>query len=148
LSDEELLESLHTSSYSDVSWEEFLEAVVDREKPDTITPLLQQLFTQLQSLESTVSSTISPANTGQLVARCNGIESLSANVSKVKPPVVKVDAPVVNVPAPVVTIEAPIINIPKADPVIIHTPKQWEFKVNRDRNGFIQSVTATEVLDV
>ena len=152
LDDDELIIEVHESSYEDIPFDEFLDNILDKPKQDPLLPALQDMINGIQKLQEsimgvskTVNNAAPPDYTKQFELLNEGIASLARYIDSMKPPVVNVEAPVVNVKPPEVNvaapvIEAPVIKIPKQD--VAQPVKEWDFKIKRDSNGYIQGVTA------
>lgn len=148
LDDEDLLEEVHESSYSDIPFDEFLSVVIDTRPPDVVAPTLQHIANLLAELTSVMKSVKQPEDYSQHFKSLeNTVKELSVYMENVKPPVVNVEAPVVHVKPPEVNVaapvlEAPVITMPKQEVVQLQPVKEWDFKIKRDSNGYIQGVTA------
>lgn len=164
LSDDELLHEIHSSSYSDMNYDEFVAEVVDQPDDANIVANLKQVTDYLSEIRHILAyprpETI---YSDKFEALQTAIDALATQLKEVKPPVVNVEAPVVNVPevvvptikvpkielpaipAPIVTVEAPVIDIPAANITFPDPITEWKFTVVRDRNGYIQDVIAKAV---
>ena len=109
----------------------------DEEEPDTVTPALYDIQGMLEKLCTSVQEIVIPDKSADVLLLLkqikNGLGSLEVAIKAID----------VNVNLP-----APIVNIPKQESIkipeiIMPEPcKEWLFDIKRDRNGFIQSVTA------
>jgi hypothetical protein len=159
IDDEDLIESVYSSAYPDMSREEFLSEILDEEKEDLVVPALNKIDDSVALLSEIArrlyATVVDSADYSKVLTDIQtSIKGLSKDISNLPAPIVKVEAPIVNVeapnitlPAPIVNVEAPIVTMPKQE-IVVPKSKQWDFKIHRDSNGYIQNVTATEVSNV
>lgn len=107
------------------------------ESPDLVTPALYEIEETLEKLCETVSGITIPkydnADVILLLKQIkNGLGSLETAIKAIDVNVTTA-APVVNIPKQ--TIEIPKVVLP--EPL-----REWTFEVNRNRNGYIESITA------
>jgi len=106
------------------------------ESPDLVTPALYDIEETLEKLCATVQAIVIPDKSADVLLLLkqikNGLGSLETAIKSIDVSVT-VPPPVVNIPPQVV----------KAAEIVFPEPlKEWTFDVKRDRNGYIQSVTA------
>ena len=152
LSDEALLVAVYRDHYDDMSWDEFLAQIADKEAEDRLVPLLEGILDSMSELKSVMSATPVYNYEAHFSRLQSTILELANAVSNMEPPVVSptpvtVEAPVikvnptpVTVEAPIVKLDAPVVNMPEI--IIPGVPEEWTFSIQRDRNGYIQGVVA------
>ena len=152
LDDDELIIEVHESSYEDIPFNEFLDNILDKPKQDPILPAMTAIVAGLEALQEsiagvsrTVNQAAAPDYTKQFELLNDSVVALAKYIDAIKPPVVNVEAPIVNVAPPEVNVAAPVIKqqeikMPKQE--LLQPVKEWDFKVKRDSNGYIQGVTA------
>lgn len=104
------------------------------EDADLVVPALYDIEEKLENLCASVQAIVIPDHSADVMALLkqikNALGSLEVAVNKIDM--------TVNVPAPVVKVtERPIPELKLPEPIT-----SWKFEISRDRNGFIQSVTA------
>ena len=85
MSDDELVDAVYESSYSDMKWEDFLEEISDIPEPDKLTPMLDVLV----ELKNILLSQDRPVDYNDRFGDLEiAIKDLGKTMTKVKPPVV------------------------------------------------------------